>query len=316
MFDARPAVEIGEAMVRGLMGLAVSDDDLDPRERRFLEINHELLEIPVPLDDLKPATPAEVAAIVTSPEHRRDLMQRLVVMTALDEVIHPEELRLLRLYAAAMDVDEPAVDAMQRLVEGRKRLVALDVARGGGRVRQAISEWQGRGDEGRRLGGVWKLARTLLGGADKRLAERYRRLAEFPQGSLGRAFYEHCMANGYGLPGERGGTPERLIFHDLGHILADYPTDTFGEVQMGGFESGYMGEDGFSATLLVLLSFHLGVDSDAGGTTTHGAFNLDRYMRAFQRGKAMKLDLRAWDPWPFMDRPIAQVRAFLEIPPP
>ncbi|MCB9568025.1 MAG: hypothetical protein H6710_12585 [Myxococcales bacterium] len=304
MFEAKLPDDIGAAMLRALKALALADGDFDPRERRFLEVNHRLLGAAGEADEIVPATPAEVAAIVVAPEQRRDLMQRLVVMSALDEVIHPDELRLLRAFAAAMEVDEPAIDAMQRLAEGRLRMAAVDVGR---RTRPPRAPGEG-------IGGLWKRAKNLLGVADARMAERYHNLANYPRESLGRRFYEHCMGNGYRLPGEKGGTPEAMVFHDLGHVLAGYETDPAGEVEMGGFEAGYMGDDGFSVTLLVLLLFHLGAEVSPGASSARGAFDPERYLKAFRRGQAMKVDLRRWDPWPFMDQELDKVRGYLEIP--
>lgn len=310
MFDLVPPADAAPWMLRALKAVALADGDFDPRERRFLEVNRQLFGLDDDLGSIEPVEPEAVAEAIVDPAVRRDLMQRLVVMSALDEEIHPGELALLRRFAAALRVDEPAIAAMQRFAHGRIRLLAVDLGR-----RSLVSQRIGDvlRDEG--FAGLWKVAKTMLGVGDRALAERWRTLAVYPRESLGRAFHEHCMRSGFKLPGEKGAAPEMLAFHDLGHVLAGYGTDPEGEVEMGGFEAGYMGEDGFSVTLWVLLLFHLGADVAPGEIPTRGAFDVDRFAAAYLRGRAMTVDLRAWDPWPFMDQPVAKVAEFLAIPP-
>ncbi|MEZ4451345.1 MAG: hypothetical protein R3B09_17835 [Nannocystaceae bacterium] len=255
MFDLVPPADAAPWMLRALKSLALADGDFDPRERRFLEVNRQLFGIEDDLGSIAAAGPEEVAAAIVDPALRRDLMKRLVVMSALDEAIHPGELAMLRRYAAAFEVEEPAIDAMQRYASGRIRLLAIDLGRRSFLATRIKAVWS---DEG--FVGMWKIAKSVLGVGDRTLADRYAALAGYPRESLGRAFHEHCTRNGFKLPGEKGAPPEMLVFHDLGHVLTGYTTEPEGEVEMGGFEAGYMGEDGFSVTLLVLLLFHLGAD--------------------------------------------------------
>lgn len=310
MFDERPPPNEAALILRALKTMALADDAFDPRERHFLEINQRLFDLDLDLDALPPIDVDDLAAGITAPELRATLVQRLVVMAMLDEIVHPGELALLRRIASALAVDEPAIETMQRLVEGRLRVLAFDLGRrtfGPATLRRAWSE------DG--IAGMWRLARSALRLPDEALHERYQHLGSYPQGSLGRLFYEHCSRNEFKLPGDRGGPPPHLVFHDLGHVLAGYDTDPLGEVQMGGFEAGYMREDSFSNTLLVLFLFHLGINVAPGEQPpARGLFDLDRFIAAYRRGRAMRVDLRAWDPWPFMDQPLPKVRDYLEIP--
>lgn len=310
MFDLVPPPEVAPWMLRALKSLALADGTFDPRERRFLEVNRQLFGITEDLASIAAATPEEVAAAIVDDGLRRDLLKRLVVMSALDEQIHPGELALLRRYAIAFSVDEPAIDAMQRYASGRIRLLAIDLGRRAHRAARIKAVWA---DDG--VAGLWKIAKSVLGVGDRALADRYAALAAYPRESLGRAFHEHCLRNGFKLPGEKGAPPEMLVFHDLGHVLTGYSTEPEGEVEMGGFEAGYMGEEGFAVTLLVLLLFHLGADVAPGTSPTRGAFDVDRFAAAYRRGRALTVDLRSWDPWPFMDQPVGKVAEFLQIAP-
>jgi len=295
------------AVLRSLAAVAMADGELDPREFAYIEMHAGLfgIEDDIPLD---PIDPKEVADIIFDPEVRAALIQRLVVMTMLDEHIHPEELRTLRRFAHALGVEEPAIDQMQHFVKGRMRLLAFDFGRRSSVGRSLRNAWQDKG-----MRGAFAIARTVLtGGADPALAQRYLALADLPHDTLGRAFFEHCRHNAFPLPGEPNGPPEDLLFHDVGHVLTGFAADPEGEICMGGFESAYMGDDGFSVTLLALYAFHLGAPVVPQGTTT-GAFDLEHYCRGLNVGKRLGVDLRRWDVWPHMDKPVEAVRMELGL---
>lgn len=294
------------AVLRSLAAVAMADGELDPREFAYIEMHAGLfgVEDDIPLD---PIDPEEVAELIFSPEVRAALIQRLVVMTMLDEQIHPSEIAMLRRFALALGVEEPAIEQMQHFVKGRMRLLAFDFGRRSFVGKQLRQTWQERG-----LKGAIKIARTVVGVGDAGVASRYLALGELPGGTLGRGFFDHCRSNGFQLPGEPKGPPEELIFHDIGHVLTGFGADPQGEVCMGGFESAYMGDDGFSVTLLALYAFHLGAPIIPKGHTT-GAFDLEHYCTGLAVGKRLGVDLRKWDPWPHMDKPIDVVRAELGL---
>ena len=97
--------------------------------------------------------------------------------------------------------------------------------------------------------------------------------------------------------------------------LTGFSTDVAGEVQMAGFEAGYMGEDGFSVAALALFAFHLGVQIP-NIQAAKGGFDYPSFEQAWRLGLRMTVDLRRWDPWPHMARPLPELRAQLLTPPP
>ena len=77
---------------------------LDPREQLLLSLDSEPEE---PAVSLQVISPEEVGERIVDPQARRALIQRLVLMSALDEEIRPEELATVRKFAKALAIDEP-----------------------------------------------------------------------------------------------------------------------------------------------------------------------------------------------------------------
>ena len=94
---------------------------------------------------------------------------------------------------------------------------------------------------------------------DTALSARYQALEHYPAGSLGRAYWEYCRANGFALPGEKDGAAEPILFHDCAHVLSGYGTEPEGEVQVACFSAGFQRRDPWLFVFFVLLQFHVGI---------------------------------------------------------
>jgi hypothetical protein len=137
-----------------------------------------------------------------------------------------------------------------------------------------------------------------------------------PEGSLGREFWEHCAKNQFAIPGEKGGIPERLVFHDFGHVLAGYDTRPESEIQQGAFQGGFVRHDGFAFLMFVIIQFHLGVKVTPVTDGRTGLFDVPKVLWAAQRGASCKVDLSDhWDPFEVADVPVEKLRAEYGIPP-
>lgn len=148
---------------------------------------------------------------------------------------------------------------------------------------------------------------------DAPLAARYRALAEQAPGSLGRAFSEHFAARKLAFPGEKGGMPERMLHHDLMHVLNGFDTDPAGECELAGFYAGFAEGDAFTFIVIALATFHLGLQvSPSVVTPSRGAFDPARVLAAFRRGRRIRVDVMGrWDYWALMPLPIDRARATL-----
>jgi hypothetical protein len=163
--------------------------------------------------------------------------------------------------------------------------------------------------------GIRKMLAPFTGGEDPEVAWKYKQLGLLPEGTLGREFWEHCTKNRFAVPGEKGGIPERLVFHNFGHVLAGYDTRPESEIQQGAFQEGFIREDGFAFLMFVVIQFHLGVKVTPVTDGQTGLFDVAKVLRAAQRGAACKVDLsHRWDPFAVADAPLDQIRAEYGVP--
>lgn len=291
-----------------LRDVALADGAIAEPERELLAISAELFGFEGDLDALAPLDLDALAEVMPDPAHRAALVQRLVVMAMLDGEVRRAEIERTRAIADRLGVLQPAIAQMELFVAGRIKLLAFDLMRRSFVATKIKDVWKNEG-----LRGMAKIAKQSRGKADAALAARYLALEELPDGTLGKELFRHFRRNELALPGEEKSAPEALLFHDLGHVLAGYGTDPEGEVQMSGFEAGYMGEDGFSVTVLALYLFHLGAGVTPGAPPSKGRFALAPFRAAFARGAAVTADLRTFDPWPHVGEPLEAVRARLGV---
>ena len=97
----------------------------------------------------------------------------------------------------------------------------------------------------------------------------------------------------------------------MGHVLAGYDTSPEGELQVAGFQAGYLDEDPLVMYLMIAMLYQLGIEEIAKQrhvTAQKGLLDIDRFEEAYRRGRALKVNLLEWDPWPHMARPLAEVR--------
>ena len=151
--------------------------------------------------------------------------------------------------------------------------------------------------------------------ADPQVACKYKQLGLCAEGTLGREFWEHCTKNKFSMPGEKGGIPERLVFHDFGHVLAGYDTRPESEIQQGAFQGGFVRQDGFAFLMFAIIQFHLGQKITPVTDGRTGLFDVPKVLRAAHRGASCKVDLSdRWDPFAVADVPVERLRAEYGIP--
>jgi hypothetical protein len=294
-----------------LRAVARADGALGPEERQMLELQARDLGFQGALRDLPILDLDALAAAIPEAEQRTALVQRLVMMAMLDGEVVQEEIEQTKQIARYLRVKEQAVRQMEEFLDGKLQLLAYDL------VRRAPTEGRSSFTDLARAAGLKGMVRRAgkaRSHVDDALAAPYRGLSAMPEGSLGRAIHAHFTDNGFPFPGQKDGVPAGLLFHELGHVLSGYGTDPDGEVLLGAFEAGYMGDDGFAAALRVLYTFHLGAQIDPNETASQGHFRFDTFQVAFRRGTAVHTDLRSWDPWPHMGKPLGEVRAALGVP--
>lgn len=252
-------------------------------------------------------TTVELAAAFTSTGERRALVDALVIPACIEG-----EVTIAR---------ERAVLAFARELGVRSHWAALLPALRRGRVFAIRRALVSRSPDARRMfrriweeEGVLGVARAIAFAAglhrDAPLAARFHALADAPHGSFGRAVVDHFRARGIPFPGEKNGMPERMVHHDLMHVLNGYDTDPAGECELAAFYAAFAEGDAFTFLVIALASFHLGLGvSPALVVPARGAFDPERVLAAFVRGRSLRADVMgAWNYWDLMPLPIDEAR--------
>ena len=153
---------------------------------------------------------------------------------------------------------------------------------------------------------------------DDALAARFRALADLPYESFGRAFFDHYRQNGYAFPGEAGGlTYLFAVPHDSAHLLSGYSTSIQGELLVSTFTAAMHKSEGMSGHILpVIFTWHLGIQLNPVAVAHAGAFDGEKFWRAWERGRSAAIDTFGpdWDFWSLIETPIQALRDAWRIP--
>jgi hypothetical protein len=313
----RPPPEVALLGLRAMKMVACADGPFRPGARRLLTAAQRIvLGTEVDLDGLAAIAPAELAAGMPAPL-RTQFASAMVLMTLTDGRPTAPTLDLVQVFAGALGVDEPGLRAVSLMAHGHLLVGALDFHRRSNVGAMLRDEIESRG----LLGAV----RAVLGlrglSEDPLVAEPFVALGDLPPGTLGRCFFDHCRARGFGFPGEKHGFPESGVYHDFTHVLAGYDTDPYGEIQIGAFTAGYRRHNPLFVAMLPLLLFAAdinvsGIPHDHVDAIFSRPGVAESYLRAMERGGKVKVDLSDhWDFWPEVRRPIDDVRRDLGIEP-
>lgn len=182
---------------------------------------------------------------------------------------------------------------LRQMADGQLLRFKLDVARRVWLMEHLRDAWE--------AGGLRWLARAVgakIGLAeDTAMADRYRALEAYPEGTVGREYHDAMRGTGFPLPGEKGSVVEAVVIHDLTHLLGGYGTDPAGEILTAGFSAGIRREDPFTYLFFVLCQFHLGTIQAPFQLQTTGGFDPAGALHAVRRGMAVHTDLSSgWDP--------------------
>ena len=253
-----------------------------------------------------------LGAVFPSARERVALLQGLVLIAAIEGSVDPAAEGWILDAARELGVRSHWVDLLPAL---RRR-----------RVWSIKRQLYARSPDGRRIlartwseDGIAGMARALLFVVgveqDRVLAARFRSLGSLPNGSFGRAFFDHIESRGLSFPGERGGVPEKMVHHDLMHVLNGYDTDAAGECELAAFYAAFADGDAFTFLMTALATFQLGLAvSPAIVEVTTGAFDPHRMIAAFLRGRRLRADVMGrWDYWPLLELDLAEARARLGV---
>lgn len=303
---------IGRAGLGSLLAIASLEGPPSPIALRTITaIRDHLIHLPIPLENLAPLTQEQLATAVPETEWRERILRGMTVVALLEQEPSAAQLQRLQSTAEALGIDGAPVQAFRHVLDHQLNLVRLDIARRSFQRGAALSYLR---DEG--IGGALQIARSLLQQEDPELAGRYRALAQFPAGSLGRAYLAFIDANGFSVPGELGGPPPPVVRHDCCHVLGGYGTSPVEECGVLGFQAGFGRNDPFFTILFALAQFQLGIGSSPVTAAETGQADPEAIFAGIEQGSSVTLDLiDDWDPWDDFDKPLETVRSLYGIPP-
>ncbi|HYP76329.1 MAG TPA: hypothetical protein VER12_10250 [Polyangiaceae bacterium] len=288
--------------LRALRTVAGASGAFTQHEADLIQAVGRLHGLTVNAHELAPITPAAVAMVVTDAHRRKRLVQLALVTTLVEGVPERQAEGAVAELARALEVDDAGLDTLHDLAGGHALLARIDMLR---RMRGFLM---------RRAESLPNLFKTvlpaLLGRENRELAAKYHALRENAPGTLGRALYEHYREHGFHFPGEVGGVPEWVVFHDVGHVLAGYGVDPQGEIQQAAFQAGFIKKDGFMFLLFGILQFHVGVRLTPIARAERGFFDVEPVIAAAARGAACTVDLSdGFDLFDHVHEPLDELRA-------
>lgn len=274
--------------------------------------------------DVKSLTPLDPAATAEAlPWHpaRARLVQLMVVLELLDHPTRPEVVAQVQRYANALDVKDPMVNVGRRLANDHLATMYADIMRNSYYTAELRHElFHGHFWEMLRS----KLAYTAIRG-DQKIATKWQSLGDHPEGTLGRMTYEFYRTHNFPLPGERHGIGEIGAHHDFVHILADYPTDPEGEIDVFAFiDTSSDDPKAFSQLVLTLGLFqNASIHHVAGKQVTIARADTladpgatTRFADALQRGTRCTVDvLGGIDHFALAGEPVDALRERFSIAP-
>jgi hypothetical protein len=163
--------------------------------------------------------------------------------------------------------------------------------------------------------GIYRFFQQALCG-DSKTAALYAKLGDYPQGTLGRAYFEFVRGHGYSLPGEKGANPEAIAFHDCMHVLTEYGVTPAEEALISAFEAGCHDVDHFGMLTFGIVHFHLEVQVCPLAPPSRFEVDPADVVEAFARGHAVPSDLfETFRLEEHFHQPVSEVRRVLGIPP-
>ncbi|MFO7563562.1 MAG: hypothetical protein R6X02_13025 [Enhygromyxa sp.] len=301
-----PTPEQGALGLRALWTLATVDGPISPEERSVLEAARSFVGADRDLAELDAIEPDELAAAFPEdPQLRWQLCCALALMSMVDEKPTREESALLEAFARALGVDNDMVATVHKLAHDHLWLARFDIYRRFWGREHLLAKIEREG-----WSGFTETVRALRRKQENpELTARYRALAELPEGTLGRSYFEFISTNQFSFPGELGHGPELIVQHDLAHVLGGYGADSREELAIGFFSAGFRRQDPMTFVLLTMFQLHLGIATMPGQPVDTGSLDMRVCMEALRRGAAMSFDLSGdWDYWADMDKPVAELR--------
>ena len=299
------------ASLRAMGTIATLNGTREPKDatRRMIEAAAvQLFELKPTDVDYSPISPEELAAEVPTDDPRPLLINLMSLVPFADDELKPDEVKLVDSYAASLGVKPAIVTDLNRLDDDRYKLFVYDL------VRRETPIFLGTNSKWAEIHEAAREMRLHFG--DKTATERYERLQELPEGTLGNTFYRFYTDRGFAFPGEKDSLGETITRHDCLHILSGCNTDAPGEINVAGVETGMVpGGKGSQMLVEVMVVFQddilLKPDQLEGITAESDEMDPETMMANIRKGLDMTKDLfkrEDFDFWGSVDRDIEDLR--------
>ena len=293
---------------------------LDQPQRAILEaVQRIVLQTDLDIETSAPLTAEELVDHMGDAKRARQLIRLMVAISLADGPPSKEQMSLISTFSKALNVREPSVGVIRHLARNRRLLFRLAFFRHS-HLRNYFRNTY------RMTGGLRQTIKAIFifrGVAeDSNTARQFRSLEHLPEHTLGHQFFKHCVEEGIGFPGEKGGFPIGAVYHDFTHVLAGYDTTPEGEMKAAAFQAGFTQDDDDFFTALFAIVIHTAGINLAPfpmpvlpGRIGQGNLALEVF-HALERGSAVNVDLgNEWDFWKYVELPIEIVREKLGVPP-
>ncbi|MBY0383732.1 hypothetical protein K2X05_01120 [bacterium] len=276
---------------------------LRPEELSFLETYSKITGFSIDVETLEPILANEVR--LEGAHQRKRLIQLSAMAALLSNPVRKPSVLFIQQLSTELSTYDSVISTLVALEKGQKwKARILTARRGLGAMLKEAYLTEG-------ILGVFRFLAALFFktrvNKDKHL--KYKRLGLLSEGTLGREYWKHITELGFGFPGESGGIPDSVAYHDVGHVLADHDTTPLGEIQQGSFQGGNRREDGFFFIQFVILQFHHGIKITPVAPGETGYFEPTKVLWAIHRGAQCNVDItHQWNFWPLMSLPLSEAR--------
>lgn len=248
-----------------------------------------------------------LAQVFPTADYRRYILQLIAIMAFIHGSIDQRKLDIVLRYASGLGITDSYVVDLSETAKGHIDAVRAQM------LRDNVKSISGM-DVEKEFG-----AQFLPYDAhpDPTLADSFQALGSLPYETFGRAFYDHFTQSGYEFPGRPGALSSLFaVPHESTHLLSGYSTSVQGELLVSAFTAAMHRREGMSGHILpVIFSWHLGIELNPIAGSAKGAFDAEKFWRAWERGRMVTVDIFApdWNFWSVVNTPLAELRSAYHI---
>ncbi len=256
---------------------------------------------------MAPPTSDQLAKAFPTADYRRYVTELVAVMAFVDGTVDKQKIAVALQYAKELGVTDDYIRDMAETATDHIDWVRADMSRNNAESIRGM-------DLGKDFAAQFL---PYDNNPDPALAERFAALGKLPYETFGRAFFDHYTRAGYEFPGNPGGLS--ILFgvpHDSAHVVSAYGTSVQGELLVSTFTAAMHRSEGMSGHILpVIFSWHMGIVLNPLAGSAKGAFDGEKFWRAWERGRMTTLDTFGpdWDFWGLAETPLDEIRTDYQV---